>query len=141
MTQYNSLNVKLSNSQLNRLKSAIKNKIEVVLRLSPNMIGESNDEANFPRELLLTDRQVSATRKALSNNSSADIKFSKTLLSKMIQSGGFLGKLLGSLLKSGLPLIKNVIKPLTKIILIPLGLTAAASAADARIHKKNIRIR
>ena len=141
MTQYNRLNVKLSNSQLNKLKSAIKNKIEVVLRLSPNMIGESNDEANFPRELLLTDRQVSATRKALSNNSSADIKFSKTLLSKMIQSGGFLGKLLGSLLKSGLPLIKNVIKPLTKIILIPLGLTAAASAADARIHKKNIRIR
>ena len=141
MTQYNRLNVKLSNSQLNKLKSAIKNKIEVVLRLSPNMIGESNDEANFPRELLLTDRQVSATRKALSNNSSADIKFSKTLLSKMIQSGGFLGKLLGSLLKSGFPLIKNVIKPLTKIILIPLGLTAAASAADARIHKKNIRIR
>ena len=141
MTQYNRLNVKLSNSQLNKLKSAIKNKIEVVLRLSPNMIGESNDEANFPRELLLTDRQVSATRKALSNNSSADIKFSKTLLSKMIQSGGFLGKLLGSLLKSGLPLIKNVIKPLTKIILIPLGLTAAASATDARIHKKNIRIR
>ena len=141
MTQYNRLNVKLSNSQLNKLKSAIKNKIEVVLRLSPNMIGESNDEANFPRELLLIDRQVSATRKALSNNSSADIKFSKTLLSKMIQSGGFLGKLLGSLLKSGLPLIKNVIKPLTKIILIPLGLTAAASAADARIHKKNIRIR
>ena len=141
MTQYNRLNVKLSNSQLNKLKSAIKNKIEVVLRLSPNMIGESNDEANFPRELLLTDRQVSATRKALSNNSSADIKFSKTLLSKMIQSGGFLGKLLGSLLKSGLPLIKNVIKPLTKIILIPLGLTAAASTADARIHKKNIRIR
>ena len=136
MTQYNSLNVKLSNSQLNRLKSAIKNKIEVVLRLSPNMIGESNDEANFPHELLLTDRQVSATRKAFSNNSLADVKFSKTLLSKMIQSGGFLGKLLGPLLKSGLPLIKNVIKPLTKIILIPLGLTAAASVADARIHKK-----
>ena len=136
MTQYNSLNVKLSNSQLNRLKSAIKNKIEVVLRLSPNMIGESNDEANFPHELLLTDRQVFATRKAFSNNSLADVKFSKTLLSKMIQSGGFLSKLLGPLLKSGLPLIKNVIKPLTKIILIPLGLTAAASAADARIHKK-----
>ena len=58
MTQYNRLNVKLSNSQLNKLKSAIKNKIEVVLRLSPNMIGESNDEANFPHELLLTDRQV-----------------------------------------------------------------------------------
>ena len=59
----------------------------------------------------------------------------------MIQSGRFLGKLLGPLLKSGLPLIKRVIKPLAKIILITLGLTAAASAADARIHKKNIRIR
>ena len=57
MTQYNSLNVKLSNSQLNKLKSAIKNEIEVVLRLSSNMIGESNDKANFPHELLLTDRQ------------------------------------------------------------------------------------
>ena len=54
----------------------------------------------------------------------------------MIQSGGFLGRLLGPLLKAGLPLIKNVIKPLAKSVLIPLGLTAAASAADARIHKK-----
>ena len=59
----------------------------------------------------------------------------------MIQSGGFFGRLLGSLLKTGLPLITNVIKPLAKSILIPLGLTAAASAADAGIHKKNIRIR
>ena len=136
MTQYNSLNVKLSNSQLNKLKSAIKNEIEVVLKLSPNMIGDSNDEANFPHELLLTDRQISSIRKAFSNNSSVDIKFSKTQLSKMIQSGGFLGKLLGLLLKTGLPLIKNVIKPLAKSVLIPLGLTAAASAADAGIHKK-----
>ena len=59
----------------------------------------------------------------------------------MIQSGGFLGRLLGPLLKTGLPLIKNVIKPLVKSVLISLGLTAAASAADAVIHKKNIRIR
>ena len=59
----------------------------------------------------------------------------------MIQSGGFLGRLLGPLLKTGLPLIKNVIKPLAKSVLIPLGLTTAASAADAGIHKKNIRIR
>ena len=59
----------------------------------------------------------------------------------MVQSGGFLGKLLGPLLKTGLPLIKNVITPLAKSVLIPLGLTAAASAADARIHKKNIGIR
>ena len=136
MTQYNSLNVKLSNSQLNKLKSAIKNEIEVVLRLSPNMIGESNDKANFPHELLLTDRQISSIRKAFSNNSSANIKFSKTQLSKMIQSGGFLGKLLGPLLKTGLQLIKNVITPLAKSVLIPLGLTAAASAADTGIHKK-----
>ena len=136
MTQYNRLNVKLSNSQLNKLKSAIKNEIEVVLRLSPSMIGDSNDEANFLHELLLTDRQVSSIRKAFSNNSSVDIKFSKTQLSKMIQSGGFLGKLLGPLLKTGLPLIKNVIKPLAKSVLIPLGLTAAASVADAGIHKK-----
>ena len=109
MTQYNSLNVKLSNSQLNKLKSAIKNETEVVLRLSSNMIGDSNDETNFPYKLLLTDRQVSNIRKAFANNSSADIKFSKTQLSKMIQSGEFLGKLLGPLLKTGLPLIKNVI--------------------------------
>ena len=135
MTQYNSLNIKLSNSQLNKLKSGIKNEIEVVLRLSPKMIGDSNDEANFPHDLSLTDRQISSICKAFSNNSSADIKFSKPQLSKMIQSGGFLGKLLGPLLKIGLPLIKSVIKPLAKSVLIPLGLTAAASA-DARIHKK-----
>ena len=136
MTQYNSLNVKLSNSQLNKLKSAIKNEIEVVLRLSSNMIGESNDKANFPHELLLTDRQISSIRKAFSNNSSANIKFSKTQLSKMIHSRRFLGKLLGPSLKTGLPLIKNVITPLAKNVLIPLGLTAAASAADAGIPKK-----
>ena len=78
MTQYNRLNVKLSNSQLNKLKPAIKKQIEVVLRLSPSMIGDSNDEANFPHELLLTDRQISSICKAFSNNSSVDIKFSKT---------------------------------------------------------------
>ena len=107
-----------------------------MLRLSPNIIGDSNDKANFPHELLLTDRQVSSIRKVFSNNSSVDIKFSKTQLSKMIQSGGFLGKLLGPLLKTGLPLMTNVIIPLAKNVLIPLGLTAAASAADAGIHKK-----
>ena len=136
MTQYNCLNTKLSNSQLNKLKSAIKNETEVIIRLSTNMIGDSNYKTNFPHELLLTDRQVSSIRKAFANNSSVDIKFSKTQLSKMIQSGGFLGKLLGPLLKTGLPLIKNVITPLAKSVLIPLGLTAAASAADAGIYKK-----
>ena len=132
MTQYNSLNVKLSKSQLNKLKSAIKNETEVVLWLSSNMIGVN--ETNFPHKLLLTNRQVANLCKALSNYLSADIRLSKTKLSKMIQSGGFLGRLLGLLLKTGLPLIKNVIKPLGKSVLIPLGLTAAASAADEGIH-------
>ena len=134
MTQYNGLNVKLSNSQLNKLKSAIKNKSDVVLRLSSNITGDN--ETNFPHKLLLTDRQVLSLRKSFANNSSGDIKLSKTQLSKMTQSGGFLSRLLGPLLKTVLPLIKNVIIPLAKSILIPLGLTAAASAADAGMHKK-----
>ena len=134
MTQHNSLNIKLSNSQLIKFESAIKNENEVVLRLSSNMIGDN--ENNFPHKLLLTNRQVSNLRKASANNLSANIKLSKTQLSKMIQSGGFLVRLLGPLLKTGLPLISNVIKPLAKSVLIPLGLTAAASVADAGIHKK-----
>ena len=136
MTQYNSLNVKLSNSQLDKLKSAMEDETEVVLRLSSNMIGDSDDKINFPHELLLTNRQVANLRKAFANYLSTDIKLSKTQLSKMIQSGGFLGRLLGPLLKTGLPLIKNVTKPLAKSVLILLGLTAAASAVDAGIHKK-----
>ena len=121
-----------------KLKSAIKNETEVLLRLSSNIIG--NNETNFAHKLLLTDRQVSNIRKAFANNSSGAIKLLKTQLSKMIQSGGFLSRLLDPLLKTGLPLIKNVIKPLAKSVLIPLGLTAAASTVDAGIHK-NIRIR
>ena len=127
MTEYNSLNVKLSNSQLSKLKSSIKNENDVVLRISSNMVGNSNDNTNFPHELLLTNRQVETTRKAFANHLSTDIKLLKTQLSKMIQSGGFLGRLLGPLLKIGLLLIKSVIKPLTKSVLISLGLTAAAS--------------
>ena len=140
MTQYNSLNVKLSNSQLNKLKSSIKNETDVVLRISSNMVGNSNDNTNFPHELLLTNRQVENIRKAFTIHLSTDIKLSKTQLSKMIQSGGFLGRHLGPLLKTGLPLIKSVIKPLAKSVLTPLGLIAASSAADAGIHKKNFRI-
>ena len=98
------------------------------------MIGDN--ESNFPRKLLLTNRQVSNLRKAFANHLSADIKLSKTQLSKMIQSGEFLGRLLGPLLKAGLPLIQNVIKPLAKSVLIPLGLAAAVSTADAGIYKK-----
>ena len=136
MVQYNSLNVKLSNSQLSKLKSAVKNKTDVVLRLSSNMIGNSDDNTNFAHKLLLTNIQVSSLPKAFPKNTSTDIKLSKTQLSKMIQSGRFLGRLLGPLLRTGLPLMKSVIKPLAKSVLTPIGLTAAASAADAGIHKK-----
>ena len=98
------------------------------------MIADSDDEINFPHELLLTNKQVENLRRAFRNHSPTDIKLPKTHLSKMIESGRFLGKLFGPLLKTWLPLIKNVIKPLAKSILIPLGPTAAASAADAGIH-------
>ena len=109
MAQYDNLNVKLSNSQLNKLKCAMKNKTEVVLRLLSNMIGNFDDKINFLHELSLTNRQVANLRKAFTNNSSTDIKLSKTQLSKMIQSGGFLGRLLGPLLKTGLPLMKMLV--------------------------------
>ena len=97
MTPYNSLNVKLSNSQLDKLKSAIENETEVVLRLSSNIIGD--DETNFPCKLLLTNRQLANLRKAFADKSSNDIKLLKTQISRMIQSGGFLGRLLGPSLK------------------------------------------
>ena len=129
MTQCNSLKVKLSNSELNKLKSAIKNGTDVILRLSSTMIGYSNDETNFPHKLLLTNRQVVNLRKAFDNHTSTNIKLSKAQLTKM-QKGGFL-RFLAPLLKSGLPLLKSVIKPLGM-----LGLTAAASATDAAITKK-----
>ena len=128
MTQYNSLNVKLSNSQLSKLKSAIKNGTDVILRLTSNMIGNSSDETNFPHKLLLTNRQVTNLRKAFVNHASTEL--SKAQLNKM-QKGGFF-RFLAPLLKSGLPLLKSVIKPLGM-----LRLTAAASATDAAINKKN----
>ena len=135
MTHYNSLNVKLSNSQLNKLKSStrcINHETDVVLRISSNMVGDSNDNTNFPHELLLTNRQVANIRKAFANHSSIDIKLSKTQLSKMIQSGGFLGNLLGKL--AG-PLMK-VAMPLAKNVLARLGLSAAMSAIDGSIKKR-----
>ena len=122
MTQYNNLNLKLSNSQLKKVNSGIKNETGVVLRLSSNTIGD--DETNFSHKLLLTNRQVANLSKAFANKSLADIKLSKTQLSKMAQLGGFLGRLVGPLLKTGLPLIKNKITSLAKSVLIPLGLTA-----------------
>ena len=101
------------------------------------MIGNSDHKINFPHELLLTNRQVANLRISFANNLSTDIKLSKTQIFKVIQSEGFLRRLLGLLLKTRLPQIKSVIKPLTRNVLIPLGLTAAASAADTGIHKKS----
>ena len=91
---------------------------------------------NLPHELSLTTRQKTKLRNTIGNNMSTDIKLLRAQTSKIIQSVGFLRKLLGPLLKTKLPLIKNIIKSLAKSVLIPLGLTAAASAADAGIQKK-----
>ena len=130
MVECAKVNVKLSNTQIKKLKDAVKDNTGITLRISLKMFNGNN----LPHELLLTTRQK--TRNAFNNNISTDLKLSKAQINKIIQSGGFLSKLLGPLLKTGLPLIKNVIKPLAKSVLIPLGLTAAASAADAGIHKK-----
>ena len=108
----------------------------MVLRFLSNIIGNSDDEINFLHKLLLTNRQVANLRIAFVNYLSADIKLSKTKLSNIIQSGGFLSRILGPLLKTGLLLMKSVIQPLATSILIPLRLTVAAYAADVGIHKK-----
>ena len=100
------------------------------------MIDNSDDETDFPVQVISTNRQVSILCKAFTNYLSADIKLSKTQLSKIAQSVGFLGRLLSSLLKIGLLLMENVLQPLAKNILVPLGLKAAASEADAEVHKK-----
>ena len=96
------------------------------------MVGNSNDNTNFPHELLLTNRQVANICKAFAKNTSTDIKLSKTQLSKMIQSGGFLGNLLdklaGPLMKVAMPLAKNVFAPLV--------LSAAMSEIDGSIKKR-----
>ena len=105
------------------------------MRLSSNVIGDSNDENNFPNKLLLTNRQVSKIRKALANGSPANIDLSKTQLHKIGQLGGFLGKLLRPLLKLTLSLKGSALKESAKRILMPLGVTAAA-ATDAAIRKK-----
>ena len=123
------MNVKLSNSQLNKLKSAIKNETDVILRLSSNIMGNSDDEISFPHKLLLTNRQVANLCKSFANHTSTDIKLSKAQLTKM-QKGRFL-RFLAPLLKSWLPLLKSVTKPLGM-----LGLTAVASATNAAINKK-----
>ena len=132
MVKYTKVNVKLSNSQLKKLEDAVSNNTGTNLRINLKMF----NGANLPHELLLTTIQKTKIRNAFNNNMSTDLKLSKAQINKIIQSGGFLGKLLGPLLKTGLPLIKNAIKLLAKSVLMPLGLTAAASAADIGIQKK-----
>ena len=118
----------MSNSQRNKLISGIKNRTKVTLKLSSSVVGDSNDENAFLNKLLLTNTQVLRLCKAFANGSSANIKLSKTQLHKSRTIRKFLGRILGLLLKNGLPLIGNVLKPLAKIILIPLGLTATAAS-------------
>ena len=118
MVEYTKVNVRLSDSQLKKLKDAVSIITRTTLRISLKMFNGKN----LPHELLLTTRQKTKIRNAFNNNRSTDINFSKAQIHKIIQSDGFLGKLLGPLLKTGLPLIKNVIKPLAKSVLIPAGL-------------------
>ena len=116
----------MSNSQLNKLKSGIKNGTQTTLNLSSNAVGESNDETNFSHKLSLTNTKVSRISKAFPSGSSDNIKFLKTQLSKMVPLGQFLGRLLEPLLKTGFPLIGNMLKHLAKSVLVPLGLIGAA---------------
>ena len=128
MVEYSKVNVKLSDTQLKKLKTAVKDKTGTTLRISLKMFN-GND---LPHELLLTTRQKTKLRNAFNNNMSTDLKLSKAQISKIIQSGGFLGSLLSKL--AG-PLMR-VAAPLAKNILGPLGTTTAASAIGAAIQKK-----
>ena len=101
MVEYKKVNVKLSDLQLNKLKSAVKNQAGTTLRMNVRMF----DGNNLPHKLLLTTIQTSRLRNAIENDMSTDIKLSRAQMSKIIQSGGFLGRLIGPLLKMELPLI------------------------------------
>ena len=129
MVEYNKINCKLANVQLNKLKKAVKSNEGATLRLGIKNFNK--DE--LPHELSLTTRQNAKLRNAINNNLAIDIKLSKAQIKKIVQSGGFLGKLLSKL--AG-PLIKAAI-PLAKNVLAPLGLTAAMSAIDGSIQKKD----
>ena len=126
MVEYNKVNVKLSDTQLKKLKTAVKNKTGTTLRINLKMFNGNN----LPHELLLTTRQKTKVRNAFNNNMWTDSKLSKAQISKIIQSGGFLGSLLskwtGPLMKIAIPLAKN--------ILAPWRITAAASSIDPRIQ-------
>ena len=125
---YNKVNVKLSNSQLNKLISTVKNQTGVTLRIGFKMFNENN----LPRELLSTTRQKTKLKAAFENNMSTDIKLPWAQISKIIQPGKLLGSLLskiaGSLMKLAVPLAKKV--------LAPLRIATVALTIDAKIQKK-----
>ena len=128
MVEYSKLKVKLTDTQLKKLKTAVKNETGPTLRMSLRIFKHEN----LPHELLLTTRQRTKLGNAFENNMSTDIKLLKAQISKIIQSVGFLGSLLSTL--AG-PLMKAT-PPLAKNILAALGITAATSAIDAKIQKK-----
>ena len=128
MVEHSKINCKLTSVELNKLKNAVKSNEGATLRLGIKNF--SKDER--PHELLLTTRQNTKLRNAINNNLATYIKLSKARMKKLIESGGFLGKLLGKL--AG-PLMK-VALPLAKNVLAPLGLTAPMSAIDGSIQKK-----
>ena len=128
MVEYSKVNVKLSDTQPKKIKTAIKNKTGTTLRMNLKMLN-GND---LPHELLLTTRQKTKLKNPFNSNMSTDLKLSKIQISKMIQPGGCLGSLLSKLTCQ----VMKVAIPLAKNALAPLGITAAASAIDAGIQKK-----
>ena len=128
MVEYSKVKVKLSNTQLNKLKSGVKNKTGTTLRINLQMLNGNS----LPHELLLITRQKAKLRNGFNNNVSTDLKLSKAKITKIIKSGGFLGSLLSKL--AG-PIMKVAIL-LAKNVLAPLGIAATASAIDAGIQKK-----
>ena len=130
MIEYNKINAKLSNLQLSKLKTAVKNNEGTTLRIN----SKNFNSDNLPHELFLTQRQITKLRNNIENNMSTDIKLSKAQIKKIIISGGTLGSTLGRLL----PNLFKVANPIVKIFLAPLGLSAAISGIDGAIQKKNV---
>ena len=128
MVEYNQENVKLLDTQLKKLKNAAKNKTGTALRINLKIFNGNN----LPHELLLTTRQKTKVRNAFDNNMSTNLKPSKAQISKIIQSGGFLGSLLSKLAGP----LKKIAVPVAKNVLALLGITAVALAIDAGIKKK-----
>ena len=130
MVEYSKVNVKLPDTQLKKLKTTFHDKTGTTVRMSLKMF-DGND---LPHELLFTTKRKTKLRNAFNNNMSTDLKFSRTQISKIIQSGGFLGSLLSKLPGS----VMKVVIPLAKNVLAPSGITAAASAIDAGIQKRKM---